>query len=503
MAEAEYESVYYVVIQRLATDLASALMPEIDVVINKAWSKDLIGQQQLSVSMSSGYPAIQKARDFVSAIANRVKLQSNAFTDFQKLLRSVSSLSYLADKLDRELSATTRCQNVTAPDPPKTHPLASPQMAKLTTREEIDSGISPDEKDSTSELEGDCCNGQPVSDDLVLSTSGGATEYVKVFQQLHGDVVALKHEEDENRAITQSERDKMLPASLQETYLSRGELLVIGPHSSLPDHPRGKNGSLAKLEESLSNVCDEMRQKDAIIEAKKRSEDELKAQLANVKWEKERTEGQLKEKDQEIQRIELQKKEEIEELKNQLKKKDEEVERYKSQVHQKEKETQEMKEQYESKMKQLKTQNEQSKQDYQAKIQELVASLKIAKKEQKEKEIELAKMKTKLAEKEAEYSREMWRHEKEAGELRQQLLAIKISKAVVEVELEKAKRQNAEMRATAAEQECERKDARIQAAEAKVRKYDEARRQSDAKVHELSAELSLLKTQNSQDSTTG
>ena len=89
MAEAEYESVYYVVIQRLATDLASALMPEIDVVINKAWSKGLIGQQQLSVSMSSGYPAIQKARDFVSAIANRVKLQSNAFTDFQKLLRSV------------------------------------------------------------------------------------------------------------------------------------------------------------------------------------------------------------------------------------------------------------------------------------------------------------------------------------------------------------------------------------------------------------------------------
>ena len=502
MAEAECESVYYGVIQRLATDLATALMPEIDVVINKAWSKDLIGQQQLSVSMSSGYPAIQKARDFVSVIANRVKLQSNAFTDFQKLLRSVSSLSYLANKLDRELSATTRCQNVTAPDPPpKTHPLASPQMAKLTTSEENDSGFSPDEKDSTSELEGDCCNDQPVSDDLVLSTGGGATEYVKVFQQLHGDVVALKHEEDENRAITQSERDKMLPGSLQETYLSQGELLVTG--SSLPDHPRGKNESLATLKESVSNVCDEMRQKDDIIEAKKRSEDELKAQLAKVKWEKERTEGQLKEKDQEIQRIELKKKEEIEELKNQLKKKDEEVERYKSQVHQKEKETQEMKEQYESKMKQLETQNEQSKQEYQAKIQELVASLKIAEKKQKEKEIELAEMKTMLAKKEAEYSREMWRHEKEAGKLRQQLAEIKISKALVEVELEKAKRQNAEMRATAAEQKCEQKDARIQAAEAKVRKYDEARRQSDAKVHELSAELSLLKTQNSQDSTTG
>jgi len=502
MAEAEYESVYYVVIQRLATDLASALMPEIDVVINKAWSKGLIGQQQLSVSMSSGYPAIQKARDFVSAIANRVKLQSNAFTDFQKLLRSVPSLSYLADKLNKELSATTRCQNVTAPDPLKTHLPASPQMAKLMS-EEIDSGFSPDEKDSTSEQDGDCCNNEPVSDDLVLSTSGGATEYVKVFQQLHGDVVALKHEEDENRPITQSERDKMLPESLQETYLSRGELLVIGPHASLPDHPRDKNGSLAKLKENLSNVCDEMRQKDAIIEAKQHSEDELKAQLVKVKWEKEKTEGQLKEKDQEIQRIELRKKEEIEELKSQLMKKDEEVARYKSQVHQKEKEAQEMKEQYESKMKELETQNEQSKQDYQAKIQELVTSLKIAKKEQKEKEIELAEMKAKLAEKKEEYSREMWRHEKEAGELRQQLAAIKISKAEVEVELEKAKRQNAEMRATAAEQECERKDAEIQAAEAKARKCDEARRQSDAKVHELSAKLSLLQTQNSQDSTTG
>ena len=495
MAEAEYESIYYVVIQQLATDLASALLPEIDVVINKAWSTDLIGQQQLTVSMSSGFPPYQKARDFVSAIANRVKLQSNAFTDFQKLLRSIPSLSYLAETLDRKLSATTSRLKVTTPDSSKTNPPAPPQMAKLKTSE-IDSGFSPDEKDSTSEQEEDCCKNQSFTNSLLLGhESSEAKVYVKAFHQIDGDVAALKHEEDENRPITQSEREKVLLGSLQETYYPGGEL--VGSRTSLPvatEHLGGKSEPLKEIEDGLRKAREEKRQKDAKIEHLESRLDDLKLKLESVEVEKER--------------MERKKKEEIEDLQNQLKKKDEEVEKYKNRVHQMEKETQEKTEKFECKIKELETQqaeakfeSERSKQVYETKIQELVASLKSAQKEQKEKEVELANLRVKLAEKEVEFRDEMLKHEKEAGKLRDQLAIMEKSKLEVMVQLEKVKVQlektnvqvekskteNAEMRAAVAE---EREQA------ARKQSVHECE-QKDAIIQELSKKLSMLSTDTS------
>ena len=101
-------SVQYKAIKNLHADLVQAISSEIDILINKAWSKDIIGQQQLSSSFDSTKSPYHKASALVSALVARMKFDNLAFGKFLDLLREVQSLGYLADRLENEVEKLSK-----------------------------------------------------------------------------------------------------------------------------------------------------------------------------------------------------------------------------------------------------------------------------------------------------------------------------------------------------------------------------------------------------------
>lgn len=101
-------SVEYKAIQNLHADLVEAISSEIDILINKAWTKDIIGQQQLSTSLDTAKSSYQKASGLLSALIARIKLDSSAFGKFIDLLREVRPLEYLAQRLKDEVDKLSK-----------------------------------------------------------------------------------------------------------------------------------------------------------------------------------------------------------------------------------------------------------------------------------------------------------------------------------------------------------------------------------------------------------
>ena len=97
------KSAQYRVIQNLYDKLVEAVSPEIDVVLAKAWSKNVIGKQQLDTSLEPSSSTHRKATVFISGIASRIKVDSSAFEVFLSLLEEVPSLHYIVELLESEL----------------------------------------------------------------------------------------------------------------------------------------------------------------------------------------------------------------------------------------------------------------------------------------------------------------------------------------------------------------------------------------------------------------
>ena len=90
-------------IRQLENDLINVLQHEIDVVLTKAWSVDIIGEQVRSLAQASSYSCRVKAEKFVHVIRDRIKTDPGAFDTFLRILRSTPSLGHLADGLEEKL----------------------------------------------------------------------------------------------------------------------------------------------------------------------------------------------------------------------------------------------------------------------------------------------------------------------------------------------------------------------------------------------------------------
>ena len=333
--------------------------------------------------------------------------------------------------------------------------------------------------------------------------------YFQSFQKLGGDVAALKREENE------------IEQSGGET-ISTDVLPVVEKETSSSFQSEDQSDSLADIAADLTNVSKKLikkdvegRLKDARIEDLVAKEKERREQLEEAIRERNLMEMKLKEKDRETEKIKLEKDLEIKALKSQFEKKGEEVAKYKRQLAEKERQNLQMKQEYQDRISKLETQQAETKKKYERQIRDLENS---AKEQQKNKELELAKMEKELAKmekelalKEAEYQKLLAARYKEAGELQEKIRDLEIKEKTLEVELEREKRKNAEMRVEmnveAHRQSISSLQQEHQEAIEMIRKecndkIEVHRSEKDAQIQQLTEELSRLSSQNSQDSTT-
>jgi hypothetical protein len=98
-------------IRQLENNLIDLLQHEIDVVLSKAWSQEIIGEQVQSLAQSSVTFRV-KAQKFVHVIRDRIKTDPSAFDAFLRILRSTPSLGLLADGLEAKLCPEHRVPSV-------------------------------------------------------------------------------------------------------------------------------------------------------------------------------------------------------------------------------------------------------------------------------------------------------------------------------------------------------------------------------------------------------
>ena len=336
--------------------------------------------------------------------------------------------------------------------------------------------------------------------------------YFQSFQKLGGDVAALKREENE---IEQS-GEETIPTDV---------LPVVEKETASSFQSEDQSDSLAGIAADLTNVSKKLMKKDVEGRLKDARIEDLETQL--VAKEKERREQledaihernlmemKLKEKDRETEKIKLEKDQEIKALKNQFEKKGEEVAKYKSQLAEKERQNLQMKREYQDRISKLESQQAETKRKYERQIRDLEISLKDAKEQQKNKELELAKMEKELALKEADYQKLLAIRYKEKGELQEKIRDLEMKEKMLEVELEREKRRNAEMRVemnvevhrqsiSSLQQEHQEAIEMIRKeCNDKIEVHRSESKEKDAQIQQLTEELSRMSSQNSQDSTT-
>ena len=102
------QSSQYRAIKNLYADLVEAIYPEIQNIMAKAFSKNIIGKELLDLSMETSITANHKAKMFMSAIVSRINLDSNAFNVFLSLLKEVELLGYMKERLEQEVDNLQR-----------------------------------------------------------------------------------------------------------------------------------------------------------------------------------------------------------------------------------------------------------------------------------------------------------------------------------------------------------------------------------------------------------
>ncbi len=133
------QSSQYRAIQSLYADLVEAIYPEIQNIMAKAFSKNIIGKELLDLSMeSSSITANHKAIMFMSAIVSRVKLDSSAFDVFLSLLKEIESLEYMKKRLEQEMAKLLNQRDGQSTSDNNTSVQTTAQLPNLDLPEEIE-----------------------------------------------------------------------------------------------------------------------------------------------------------------------------------------------------------------------------------------------------------------------------------------------------------------------------------------------------------------------------
>ena len=386
-------SVQYKAIKNLHADLVQAISSEIDILINKAWSKDIIGQQQLSSSFDSTKSLYHKASALVSALVARMKFDNSAFGKFLDLLREVQSLGYLADRLENEVEKLSKetvdkdqssgASNLdTQPGGHQRPPDEMPKLELADGSNTLESGFG----------EGGQSLGPITGEEQVTGVEGtsgnvhipdtGSKRFLMSFQTVVGDndppssVVGLvsKNEEDENLSVSDTYGDD------KEDVSPISEVVDSGPshtqHEMVVTANRRKLSELSSSEEALDSMektVEVMRRKNETKNEKiqdlqdklavneeelatsKRSEVDLIQRVKDLRKKNEQLEYELQSKEKEITRLKHVHKMEIKALKTQAQ---EEVQRLKKQLADTEQQNQQQQQELLQRIKELQTELE-------------------------------------------------------------------------------------------------------------------------------------------------
>ena len=505
------------------TTIVTGIQSSVVQVATKCYARGLIVKGELSfINTASEVDTYSKAQKLLMSIEDSIKINEARFDTFVEILEEEPAyedlVRILRDGVGRIVPQEEGSNVSTLPSrsvsqfPSKARLIsANPDSSsnpRVRRRALSDSGgIQSGVKEW-----GYVDEGEPVSCQESSSIHlPNSDVYFQSFQKLGGDVAALKHEENE---IEQSGGETIptdvLPVVEKETSSFRSE--------DQSDSLAGIAADLTNVSKKLMKKDVEGRQKDARIEdletqlvAKEKAQRE---QLEEAIHERNLMEMKLKEKERETEKIKIEKNQEIKALKSQFAKKGEEVAKYKSQLAEKERQNLQMKREYQDRISKLESQQAETKREYEQQIRDLEISLKDAKEQQKNKELELAKMEKELALKEADYQKLLAIRYKEKGELQDKIRDLEMKEKTLEVELEREKRKNAEMRVemnvevhrqsiSSLQQEHQEAIEMIRKeCNDKIEVHRSESKEKDAQIQQLTEELSRLSSQNSQDSTT-
>ena len=358
------DNLHYRAIQSLYNEIIEAISPEVDILISKCWSKEIIGKQQLNLSLEPNIDARHKAGALISALISRLSQDSTAFEKFISLLNEEPSLKYMADSLTREVehlmssSQPSRNDTSISGSSPRRNRRLSNELPKLDLAEG-ESGFIGEEGHDLGPIAGE---------ELLESASGSSTtdmtlipeseSLYKSFRKVEGGDslgggagVLVKQDEEENLNVRSpymtneedvspieaagestrdlNEQDEMVFPCGQQSKASSdsttGDQKILDSVDTILKESEKKNTRILNLEE-------ELRAKQEQLAATQLSEAQLIEQVEQLSEENQqlRYELQSKEAEQKHTREELER--EIESLKSQLQEKEKEVDQARAQL---------------------------------------------------------------------------------------------------------------------------------------------------------------------------
>ena len=305
------DNIEYKAILNLYEKLVQAVVPEIDTLLTKAWSKNIVVTQQLDGSLEPTANSIRKARALVSGVAARVNLDRSAFGKFLNLFKEVHSLKYIADCLEREVlkmsssqSASAGASSNSSPGPTSRHrniPSRPPDEVPKLDLAELGpiAGEEATDKEDTS----------GSTDTMVhVPEAESSQKYIKSFRKVAGGDsaqggvagVSVTNEDDVNLAVIThgedvspvsevmeregaNEQQELVLASSQQTATGENEKDVTESAvvDILRDNKR-KNTEIRELKEELARLRVE-------VESLNKENLELKDKLQSKEQESERS----------------------------------------------------------------------------------------------------------------------------------------------------------------------------------------------------------------------
>ena len=479
----------YRAIQGLYDPLVEAVSPHIDVLFNKAWSKDIIGKQQLDTSIDSSSSADRKATTLVSAIASRVKLRSSAFYEFLKLLKEFEGLQLIAQRLEarvRVLNMNINSQSASA-GASSSYPDSRHQASSRTRFDEGLPKLDPveDVTNQESGLGEDCTDsiapdGVTVLEDLAAAVHftppvSSSQHYPQPFVSPGAGVLSLVETENFPTDSTfNSDQSVKVVTEAQPAEAVASQKLVVSSNQQLSTPASsGREPSLVEqaLEQIRSENAGNVRQIEILskqLELSQQSEAKLKAEVLHLQKQNELLGFQLRTREEETKQSKEALQRELDEVKSKLRDKEAEVIKLKEKLGAAEQQNvQAQRQEYREKIRTLEEERSQ-----------LKSEESILKERNEQNQREILRLQAQFNEKNAELN------EKQAELTKTQTELNKIfkEKCALEVELANQKAELAVKRAELAEQIADSKDKDValeqERSKAKMKQMEE-----DLKIH--------------------
>ncbi len=321
-------SIEYKVIKSLCEDLVNAISPSINVILNKAWSRNIISKEQLDTSIESNSSQHRKSSTLVSAIATKVHLDKENFYMLIDLLKDAEDLEYIVRRLeDLHSKLTQEAREELAASVLSTHDSESEdKMPKLKPDENVESGLGEYSHDQ-----------EPIASEIVTlsgEASGSRIDFPnrvvrKPFKSLTPSYTGLVSVGEVENSVDFEQDWQIVPAVLEDGNTAN-QSLVVAPNKQASKTTTSNGPSLIERSLEVINIENQsnLRKIDNLQEqllTSKASECKLQCDVQQLKNENDMLEHQLRTKEEETKQSKEMFNREIKDVKSKLQEKETEV----------------------------------------------------------------------------------------------------------------------------------------------------------------------------------